>query len=159
MTTPGTGYALNAGAALEHLDMGGGSVLSLKVTGQQSHDLVTIVEGALLEGGPPLHVHDHEDEVVAVLEGELSYRLGDETGTLSPGGTLWFPRGVPHAVANLAGGPCRFLTVVTPSGIEDFFRGQRDYLASLAPDASPDPSRLGSVPGAETRRVVGPPLG
>ena len=44
MTTPGTGYALNAGAALEHLDMGGGSVLSLKVTGQQSHDLVTIVE-------------------------------------------------------------------------------------------------------------------
>ena len=116
MTTPGTGYALDAGAALEHLDMGGGSVLSLKVTGQQSRDLVTIVEGTLLEGGPPLHVHDREDEVVTVLEGELSYRLGDETGTLSPGGTLWFPRGFPQAVANLAGGPCRFLTVVTPSG-------------------------------------------
>jgi hypothetical protein len=39
--------------------------------------------------------------------------------------------GVPHAVANLADQPCRFLTVATPSGIEDFFRAQHDYLASL----------------------------
>lgn len=71
---------------------------------------------------------------------------------------MWFPRQVPHAVANLAHEPCRFITVVTPSGIDDFFRGQRDYLARLPPGSAPDPMGLAAVSGAEQRRVVGPPL-
>lgn len=128
------GYALAPGASLHDIDMGAGSVLS------------------------PLHVHDAEDEVVVVLEGRLSCRVGNETGGLDAGGLLWFPRAVPHAIANHSGRPCRFLTMVTPSGIEDFFRAQGDYLASLEPGASPDPGRLASVAGAGTRRVVGPPL-
>ena len=152
------GYALPAGEALDQLDMGAVSRLSLKVTGRESAGLVTVLEGVVADGGPPLHVHDSEDEVVVVLDGELSYRVGDQAGRLAPGGTLWFPRGVPHAVAALSGRPCRFLTVVTPSGIEDFFRAQRDYLASLRPGTPPDPARLGSVAGAGSRRIVGPPL-
>ena len=152
------GYALRPGAALEDLDMGGGSQLSLKVTSEQSDGRLTVLEGVVLEGGPPLHVHDTEDEVVVVLEGEMDYQVGDERGTLAHGGVLWFPRQVPHAVANLSGRPCRFLTVATPGGIEDFFRAQRDYLASLAPGSTPDPAQLGAVAGAEVRRAVGPPL-
>jgi quercetin dioxygenase-like cupin family protein len=144
--------------ALEDLDMGGGSRLSLKVTGEQSHGLVTILEGIVHSGGPPLHVHDAEDEVVIVLEGELDYCVGDERGTLTEGGLLWFPRRVPHAVANLSNRPCRFVTVVTPSGIEDFFRAQRDYLASLPVGTPPDPSELAAVTGARERQVLGPPL-
>jgi len=153
-----SGYALRPGEALEELDMGGGSALSLKVTGQQSHGLVTVLTGVVESGGPPLHVHEAEDEVVVVLEGRLDYQVGDDRGELEAGGVLWFPRQVPHAVSNLSGTPCRFLTVVTPSGIEDFFRGQRDYLASLAPGSDPDPGTLAAVPGAERRRIVGPPL-
>lgn len=45
------GYALGPQDALERLDMGGGSVLSLKVTGQQSNGLVTVLEGVVLSGG------------------------------------------------------------------------------------------------------------
>ncbi|CCH71729.1 hypothetical protein BN11_1080004 [Nostocoides australiense Ben110] len=45
-----------------------------------------------------------------------------------------------------------------PSGIEDFFRGQRDYLTSGPAGHLPDPQRLAAVPGADLRRVVGPPL-
>ncbi len=138
--------------------MGGGSLLSLKVTAHQSMGLVTVLEGVVRDGGPPLHVHEAEDEVVIVLEGHLDYQVGEERGAIDAGGLLWFPRRVPHAVANLTGTPCRFVTVVTPSGIEDFFRGQRDYLASLAPGAAPDPAGFANVPGAELREVVGPPL-
>lgn len=152
------GYALEPGDALEDLDMGGGSTLSLKVTGAQSNGLVTVIEGMVHSGGPPLHVHDAEDEVVIVLEGELDYQVGEERGALPAGGLLWFPRRVPHAVANLTDTPCRFLTVVTPGGIEEFFRGQRDYLASLPPGTSPDPGGMATVTGAEQRQVVGPPL-
>jgi quercetin dioxygenase-like cupin family protein len=151
-------YALGPQEALEDLDMGGGSILSLKVTGRQSNGLVTVIEGVALSGGPPLHLHEAEDEVVICVEGRLVYRVGDKRGSLDPGGVLWFPRAVPHAVANLSGQPARFLTVVTPGGIEDFFRAQRDYLAQHGSDQAFDPVAFGNLPGHETRPVVGPPL-
>jgi quercetin dioxygenase-like cupin family protein len=152
------GYALDPGASIEDLDMGGGSLLSLRVTGEQSGGHLTVIEGVVERGGPPLHVHEREDEVVIVLEGALSYQVGDRSGVLGAGGLLWFPRSVPHAVANLSIGACRFLTIVTPAGIEDLFREQRDYLASLAPGVPPDPLALAALPAAATRPVVGPPL-
>jgi quercetin dioxygenase-like cupin family protein len=152
------GYAMNRTDSLEELDMGGGSTLLLLVTGEESHGAVTVLSGTVHAGGPPLHVHDAEDEVVVVLEGRLDYQVGADRGVVDAGGVLWFPRQVPHAVANLSDEPCRFVTVATPSGIEDFFRAQRDYLRSLPVGAPPDPMALGGVAGAETRRVVGPPL-
>jgi oxalate decarboxylase/phosphoglucose isomerase-like protein (cupin superfamily) len=109
-------------------------------------------------GGPPLHVHEAEDEVVVVLEGQLTYQVGEDRGHLSEGGLLWFPRRVPHAIANHSGQPVRFLTVVTPAGIEDFFRSQRDYLGALAPGAEPDAAAMADLPGATERTVTGPPL-
>lgn len=79
-------YTLKPQDALEVLDMGGGSMLSLKVTGHQSHGMVTVLEGVVLAGGPPLHVHAAEDEVVICTEGELAYQVGEEHGALEPGG-------------------------------------------------------------------------
>ena len=152
------GYSLGRQEALEDLDMGGGSVLSLKVTGQQSNGLVTVIGGVVASGGPPLHLHEAEDEVVICLEGELAFQVGEERGALAPGGLVWFPRRVPHAVASLSGGPCRLLTVVTPSGIEDFFKAQHDHLAGLGANEAFDPEIFGKVAGSELRPVVGPPL-
>jgi quercetin dioxygenase-like cupin family protein len=158
MTWQQSGYSLAPGASLEDLDMGDGSVLSIRVAGEQSGGLVTVIEGVVQRGGPPLHVHQAEDEIVIILDGELSYRVGDERGILTAGGLLWFPRSVPHAVANLSDQACRFLTIVTPAGIEAFFRAQRDYLASLPSGIAPDPQALSNLPGAASRPVVGPPL-
>ena len=137
--------------------MGAGSTLSLKVTREQSRGLVTVLEGVVHSGGPPLHVHEAEDEGVIVLQGGLDYQVGDERGILTAGGLLWFPRQVPHAVANLTGTPCRFLTVVTPGGIDDFFRAQRDYIAA-PPPAPLRPDRAGGGSGGGRTPVVGPPL-
>lgn len=158
MTFHARGYVLDAGLSLEELDMGGGSVLALRVTGAESDGRVTVIEGVVHEGGPPLHVHDDEDEVVIVLDGRLAYRVGDDSGEIGPGGLLWLPRNLPHAIAQVGSEPCRFITVVTPAGIEDFFRAQRDYLSSVKPPSPPDPAALGTVDGAATRRVVGPPI-
>ena len=152
------GYALAWHESLEELEMGGGSSLSLKVTGRQSNGLVTVIGGEVASGGPPLHVHEAEDEVVICLEGQLTYVVGEQRGVLEPGALVWFPRQLPHAVANLSEDVCRFITVVTPSGIEDFFRAQRDYLSGLGPDAPFDPATFGAVPGSHLRPVVGPPL-
>ena len=152
------GYALAREESLEDLDMGGGSVLSLKVTGRESNGLVTVIGGVVARGGPPLHVHQAEDEVVFCVEGELTYQVGKRRGVLEPSALVWFPRRVQHAVANLGSAPCRFLTLVTPSGIKDLFRAQRDYLSSLGPHTPFDPEAFAQLPGNDTRPVVGPPL-
>ena len=152
------GYALPSGDSLEVLDMGGGSVLSLLVTGEESDGRLLVLTGVVSEGGPPLHVHDREDEVVVVLDGELSYRVGDRAGVLTAGGVLWFPRAVPHAVAQAGTEPVRFLTVVTPAGLEDLFRAQRDLIAATPAGGRLDPAQFAALDGASRRRVVGPPL-
>ena len=152
-------YALDPQDPPQALHLAGGSVLSLKVTGRESNGGVTVLTGVVVSGGPPLHVHAAEDEVVICTDGELAYRVGERRGVLEPGGLLWFPRGVPHAVANLSDAPARFVTVVTPGGIEEFFRAQRDYLTEVSSGRPFDPADLGSVRGHETRTVVGPPLG
>lgn len=90
--------------------------------------------------------------------GSWTTQVGDERGVLAAGDLLWFPRTVPHAIANHSGSPCRFLTVVTPAGIEDFFRAQRDYLAGLPEGIAPDPAALSALPGSESRQVAGSPL-
>lgn len=157
MTDPKLGYACAPGEAIEEWDMGG-DVLRLLVGSGQSNGVVSVIEATAHGGGPPLHVHDAEDEVVVVLEGDLAYRVGDERGTLSSGGLLWFPRRVPHAIANLSTSPCRFLTIATPGGIEQMFRAQSAYLASLPPGTPPDRAAMGRLAGAATRRAIGPPL-
>jgi hypothetical protein len=86
------GYALEPGTALEDLDMGAGSMLSVRVSGEQSGGLVTVIEGVIREGGPSVHVHEAEDEVVVVLDGELAYRVGEKQGVLGAGGLMARPR-------------------------------------------------------------------
>lgn len=150
--------AVPSRSAIDDMDMGGGSVLRLLIGGEQSKGSVTVVEGTLHQGGPPLHVHDGEDEVVIVLDGQLAYRVADERGTAGAGDVLWFPRHLPHTIANLSTQPCRFVTVATPSGIEELFRAQRDYISSLPPGTPPDPKEMERLAGTANRRVVGPPL-
>jgi mannose-6-phosphate isomerase-like protein (cupin superfamily) len=50
----------------------------------------------------PLHVHEHEDELFYVLEGEHVFQVGDEEFEVGPGGLAFGPRGVPHAQRRLA---------------------------------------------------------
>jgi hypothetical protein len=52
--------------------------VSLKVIGEQSNGLATVLEGVVHSGGPPVHVHEMEDEIVIVLDGELGYQVGEE---------------------------------------------------------------------------------
>ena len=71
--------------------------------------------------GPPRHVHANEDEIVYVLEGVYDVWLGDEQRTISAGGCAILPRGIPHGFQNVGGTPGRFVCVVTPGGLEEYF--------------------------------------
>ena len=46
--------------------------------------------------GPPLHVHESEDELMVILDGEIAIRSGDTEVVGGAGATVWLPHGVPH---------------------------------------------------------------
>ena len=100
--------------------------------------------------GPPLHHHDF-DEAFYVLEGELTFQLGEELRTARAGTLTWAPRGSVHTFANLADAPARYLLICTPGGFERMFV----RLAAKRAGAEPDGDALRPYP--ETV-MVGPTL-
>ena len=70
----------------------------------QSGDAVGIIELTVPAGwdGPPLHHHGF-DEAFYVLEGELTFQLGEAVRAAGPGELVFAPRGATHTLANLAG--------------------------------------------------------
>ncbi len=70
--------------------------------------LVEIPAGGVV----PMHSHPHE-QAGMVLEGELTFTVGDETRTLKPGDMWMIPGGVEHTVA--AGDqPAKALDIFSP---------------------------------------------
>jgi mannose-6-phosphate isomerase-like protein (cupin superfamily) len=103
---------------------------------------------ALIEEPPPmvdtpLHVHEREDELFYVLEGEHVYQVGDEEFRVGPGGLVFAPRGVPHSQRRVVPREGRQLVLVSPGGFEGFFRdlAAAHAAGTLGPDAYAAASR------------------
>ncbi len=79
------------------------------------------------------HRHNQSEETFYVLEGVLTVKLGDQLYHLRAGSYVFIPRGTPHAQGNLTDMPVRFITTVTPGGIEEFFRDRSELLKSTKP--------------------------
>jgi quercetin dioxygenase-like cupin family protein len=119
----------------------------------QSHGAVSVVELAASPrfAGPPRHHHDF-DEAFYVLEGVLTFQLGDELRAAGPGELVFAPRGSHHTLANLSGAPARYLIVCTPAGFENRFA------RTAAERAGVDPPAWALEPYPETT-FVGPRIG
>jgi mannose-6-phosphate isomerase-like protein (cupin superfamily) len=65
-------------------------------------------------GGPPLHVHEHEEAHV-LLEGKATYVLGDRKFTVEGPYVVKIPAGVPHTFINVGRQPLRLIGVL-PAG-------------------------------------------
>ena len=117
---------------------------------EQSDGHVAVVE-LPGDGRPPLHKHDF-DETFYVLDGELTFQLGDEVFTRRAGELAFAPGGVPHTYANLSGAPARALLVINPAGFERYF----DRIAARITGSDPPPEAAKPIPEVV---IVGPPLG
>jgi mannose-6-phosphate isomerase-like protein (cupin superfamily) len=77
----------------------------------------------LVKGGPPLHLHLHQEEWFYVMEGEVLFQIGGDRKKLRSGESVLAPRNVPHAFRSVSEGPGRLLIAFTPAGkMEEFFR-------------------------------------
>ena len=88
----------------------------------QSNDVVGIVELSVPPGwdGPPLHHHDF-DEAFYILEGELTFQLGQQLRAAGPGELIFAQRGAIHTLANLSTRQARYILVCTPGQFTRYF--------------------------------------
>jgi quercetin dioxygenase-like cupin family protein len=88
----------------------------------RSHDVVGIVELSVPPGwdGPPLHHHDF-DEAFYVLDGELTFQLGDQLRAAGAGELIFAPRRAIHTLANLSEREARYVLVCTPGQFTRYF--------------------------------------
>ena len=91
----------------------------LKASRHSTGGALSVLETSI-GAGPPLHVHDREDECFYVLDGELSIRCGGDPFGAAAGSFVFLPRGRPHRFWAV-GPPARLLLIAVPGGIEDYF--------------------------------------
>lgn len=64
--------------------------------------------------GVPPHVHEHDDEIFVMLEGELTV-VGPQGETrIGPGARVELPRGIPHSFRNDTTAPAQVLVMALP---------------------------------------------
>ncbi len=107
---------------------GGGDELAIgsthfvhKVKSADTNGVFSVIEIISSQGdGVDLHVHEHEDELVYLLEGEIMVTLGDQTMKAVPGVMALLPRGIPHGFTNVGDKPSRVLDTILPGDFDNY---------------------------------------
>ena len=87
-------------------------------------------------GGTPLHVHSVESESFYILEGMLTFTIGETTLQANPGDLVQGVPGVPHAFRNETSTPARMICTSIPGGRHAaFFRDIGERLPEHATSA------------------------
>jgi quercetin dioxygenase-like cupin family protein len=113
-----------------------GDKITCKLSGDESGDAFSIFEVSVPPlGGPPPHIHLHEEEAYYVLVGEFEFQHGDRTVSASAGAFVHFSRGALHTYRNVGTEPGRLLAIFSPAGVEHYFEAM-DELARQEPTDS-----------------------
>jgi quercetin dioxygenase-like cupin family protein len=104
----------------------------LKATGETTGGTFFMSEATVEPGfpGPPPHVHERLHDMFYVLEGTLTFHLGEETAEATPGTFVCVPPGTVHTFSNRSHAPVRFLNLNTPAGFEVYMRELGTVLAA-----------------------------
>jgi quercetin dioxygenase-like cupin family protein len=112
LVPPGGGEKLNIA----------GSPISHKVKSKDTNGVFSVMEFVTPPGkGVALHVHEREDELVYLLEGEIEVTLGDQKMKAVPGVMALLPRGIPHGFTNIGNKPSRLLDTILPGQFDNYF--------------------------------------
>src|SRR5438045_9022060 len=92
-----------------------GRTSSHKVKSKDTNGVFSVMEFVTPPGkGVALHVHEREDDLVYLLEGEIEVTLGEQKMKAVPGVMALLPRGIPHAFTNVGNKPSRILDPILP---------------------------------------------
>jgi quercetin dioxygenase-like cupin family protein len=120
-------------------ELAGGSI-AVRLRAEETQGRLGLIENVIPAGfaGLPLHVHPSFDEAFFMLDGELTYRVGDEVLAAGRGALVYAPGDVPHTFAELKGSPARMLLWVTPGGHERYFEAMVEEMNRPGGEPSPE---------------------
>src|SRR5215471_8915033 len=99
-----------------------GWLLTFLATGEDTRGQFALMEQIARKGNvPPRHIHHREDETFYVIEGEMTFSVGDRTIKATPGTVIFAPRHIPHSFT-IDSEQVRILVQLTPAGGEGFFK-------------------------------------
>lgn len=137
-----------------------GGRFTIKLDEVTSGGRLSVVEAVAFQSTePPLHVHRREDEAWYVLDGHMTFFVGDSVLEAPAGTFAYAPMGLPHTFT-VDVEPTRVLVFAAPSGFEHFAMELGTPATSDTPPtglAVPDPSELGPVAERYGIEVLGPP--
>ncbi len=120
-----------------------GDIYRFLATSEETGGRYSVFEATVLPGGgPPPHVHRREDETFFVLEGEITFQIGDQRCVAKPGTFVHMPIGNQHAFKNETDQPAKMLISFAPAGLERmFFEVGKDLVEGEKP-AEPSPGEI-----------------
>src|SRR5713226_9298292 len=99
-----------------------GDVYRFLATGEDTNGKYALWEALVPPGGgPPPHVHSREDEGFYILEGEITFQIGEKRIVATAGMFANMPVGTPHSFKNESSRPAKMLISVAPAGLEKMF--------------------------------------
>jgi quercetin dioxygenase-like cupin family protein len=152
-------YLLRAGEGESVWSLGGR--FTAKATADVTQGRFSLIEAVAFQATePPMHVHHLEDEAWYILDGKMTFYVGDEIVEATAGCFAFAPRGIPHAFT-VDAEPTRVLVLASPAGFEHFALELGQPAESDTPPAGlamPAPEVLGPVAERYGIEVVGPPV-
>ncbi len=111
------------------------------IDGPDAGGRFALVEHVIAPGAlaAPMHKHTNEDEFSYVLAGKFAAVLDGQEVSAGPGDLVFKPRGQWHTFWNPGDVPTRVLELISPAGLEEFFR------LVDAPDAEQDVDRIAEL--------------
>jgi len=130
------------------------NILDIKISGKDTENDISVFEqtGLTPNGGPPLHIHPSQDEWFYVIEGDYIFQCGDEKFNLKPGDTIFLPRNVQHAFAQLTDKGKMIVSYLPAGKMEDFFAVTDKWTSP------PTKEEITKIFAEHDMKVVGPPL-
>jgi quercetin dioxygenase-like cupin family protein len=125
------GFVVPAGGGKRHASPTPGRFFDLKLLGCETADGIMMFEETLPPGTASLyHLHHDSDEVAWVLDGEITFKIGETMTDGGPGTCAFMPRNVAHAWKNTGDRTCRVLFLYTPAGAGGYIEAMADRGAS-----------------------------
>ncbi len=132
-----------------------GDLYRFLATGEETGGKYAMWEATVFPGGgPPPHIHSREEESFFVLEGEITFQLGDER-IVAPAGTFAnMPIGSLHSFKNNTDRPARMIISIAPAGLEKMFIEVGQPAAPGDQAAPPSPAEIEKLLAAAPRYGV-----
>jgi quercetin dioxygenase-like cupin family protein len=125
MTTTSNGYVV-ASSEGPVWDMVPGRPVSLKLLCDQTGGNIAVFEEVVPPGiGTSLHIHRTSDEVIHILSGEFTVRLGERSQRVAAGAWIFIPRGSAHGWRNSGPEAGQAFFIFTPGDGAKYVEEQR----------------------------------